>query len=144
MRIKGSWGEFEAPYVIAFLISDDLNIRKPVEFLIDTGASRTTILDSDAIRLGIDYSKLQRFKQGTVGIGGVVDTYILPNARLVFPIPDGVHEERIKEVFVLKHIIKDKRMEERIKKIPSLLGRDFLNRYTLALDRKRGSVSITD
>lgn len=125
MRIKGSWGEFEAPYVIAFLISDDLNIRKPVEFLIDTGASRTTILDSDAIRLGIDYSKLQRFKQGTVGIGGVVDTYILPNARLVFPIPDGVHEERIK-------------------KIPSLLGRDFLNRYTLALDRKRGSVSITD
>lgn len=28
MRIKGSWGEFEAPYVIAFLISDELGIRE--------------------------------------------------------------------------------------------------------------------
>lgn len=144
MRIKGSWGEFEAPYVIAFLISDELGIRKPIEFLIDTGASRTTILDNDAIRLEIDYSKLGRFEEGTVGIGGAVDTYILPNVRLVFPTTDGVYEERLKEIFLLKHIIEDKYVEERIKRIPSLLGRDFLNKYTLALDRKRDSVIITD
>lgn len=32
MRIEGSWGEFEAPYVIAFLISNNPGIRKPIEF----------------------------------------------------------------------------------------------------------------
>lgn len=130
--------------MIAFLVSDELNIGKPIEFLIDTGASRTTILDNDAIRLEIDYSKLGRFEGGTVGIGGVVDTYILPNVRLVFPTMDGIYEERLKEIFLLKHIIEDKYVEERIKRIPSLLGRDFLNKYTLALDRKRGSVIIAD
>jgi hypothetical protein len=42
MRLEGYWGEFEAPYVSAILICEVLGLRKPVEFLIDIGASRTT------------------------------------------------------------------------------------------------------
>lgn len=144
MIIKGTWGEFEAPYLIALFICDEQSIKKPIEFLIDTGASKTTILDNDAIRLNIDYSKLKRLEEGTTGIGGTVDAYIIPNVRLMFRIREGVHKEKFEQIFVIKHIIKDKEMEERIRKIPSLLGRDFLNKYTLALNRKKKSVVITD
>jgi len=94
VRIFGHWGEFDAPYVVAILVCEKLNLRKLVDFLIDTGASRTTILDSDAIQLGIDYSKLERLKEGTTGIGGVVDTFILPQVKLLFRTEDGsIHEE---------------------------------------------------
>jgi hypothetical protein len=44
------------------------------------------------------------------------------------------------EIFVLKHKIRD----ERIKRIPSLLGRDILNKYQLFLDKKSNKVIITD
>lgn len=83
MRIEGSWIG-DAPFLVAFLISEELDIQKRIVFLIDTGASRTNILDGDAIRLGIDYSKLQRHEEGTTGIGGVVDTHIMPEVKLLF------------------------------------------------------------
>lgn len=33
---------------------------------------------------------------------------------------------------------------ERVKMLPSLLGRDFLNRYKILLDRTNDRVTITD
>ena len=59
MKIKGVWGEFDAPYVRALFICEGLNLKEHIEFLIDSGASRTTILDNDAIMLGIDHDHLE-------------------------------------------------------------------------------------
>jgi hypothetical protein len=132
--------EDNAAYVIATFLSKELNIHSPVRFLIDTGASRTIISDMDAIKLGIDHSLLQRFKAGTAGIGGVVDTYFIQNVKLIFKTQEGAHVEKMEEIFVLKHKIRD----ERIKRIPSLLRRDILNRYQLLLDRRSNKVIITD
>jgi predicted aspartyl protease len=132
--------EDNAAYVIATFLSKELNIHSPVRFLIDTGASRTIISDMDAIKLGIDHSLLPRFKAGTAGIGGVVDTYFIQNVKLIFKTQEGAHVEKMEEVFVLKHKIRD----ERIKRIPSLLGRDILNKYQLLLDRRSNKVIITD
>jgi len=71
LRIKGfiKGGKFGPAYVIATIIIKDLDIKSPIELLLDTGATRTTILDRDAIRLGIDHSKLEKHKEGTLGIG---------------------------------------------------------------------------
>ena len=115
-----------------------------MEFLIDTGASKTTILDSDATRLGIDYGKLQRFEAGTAGIGGVVDTFIIPDAGLLFRTKNGFYKEELKEIFVLKHVAEERESEERIRRLPSLLGRDVLNKYGLVLLKSDGLVVITD
>jgi len=49
-------GIFEAAYVAAILECKAPSIRETVELLVDTGASRTTILDKDAIRLRLDFS----------------------------------------------------------------------------------------
>lgn len=144
MKIKGVWEKFDAPYVRALFICSELNFREHIEFLIDSGASRTTILDNDAIRLGINYDRLERYKEGTTGIGGVVDTYIIPQATIIFRTSTGIHEESFDMVFTLKHKPRNEREEERIKRIPSLLGRDFLNKYSLFLNRKKALVIISD
>jgi hypothetical protein len=52
------------------LISESMNIDETVEFLVDTGASRTTLLDKDAIYLDLDYDKLPKYKENLRGIGG--------------------------------------------------------------------------
>lgn len=144
MRILGAWGPFDAAYIRALIICEEMKIKGIVKFLIDSGASRTSILDSDAQRLAIDHKELEKFTPGTTGIGGAVDTFMLPNVRMVFRAAKGLHEEKLDNLFVLRHDIKEAEATERIKKLPSLLGRDILNKYRTVLDRNEKLVLITD
>lgn len=144
MKILGAWGPFEAAYIRALLISEKLGIRGVIRFLIDSGASRTIIMDSDAERLEIGYKRLERFVPGTTGIGGVVETFKIPDVKLVFRTSEGFYEERLNQMFVLKHDVKEPEAAERIKKLPSLLGRDIINKYRLVMDRAQNTVVITD
>lgn len=134
-------GIFEAAYVVAVLECEALRIRDIIEFLVDTGASRTTICDKDVIRLGIDFSKLEKLSEGMLGIGGLVDTYVLKNVKLVFRREDGEsHVENFDRIYVLKHAVRD----ERIMRIPSILGRDMLNKNVLVYDKRHEKAYITD
>jgi predicted aspartyl protease len=60
MRIYGGRGRGNLGHVNAFLMCPNPEISKPIRFYVDTGASRTTIADRDAIRLGLDYTQLQQ------------------------------------------------------------------------------------
>jgi hypothetical protein len=134
-------GIFEAAYVVAVLESDALGMRETIEFLVDTGASRTTICDKDAIRLGIDFGKLEKLGEGMLGIGGVVDTYVLKDVKLVFRREDEKsHVQNFERIYVLKHVV----LDERIMRIPSILGRDILNKYALVYDKRHEKAYITD
>jgi len=134
-------GIFEAAYVVAVLESATLSIRETLEFLVDTGASRTTICDKDAIRLGIDFGRLERLSEGMLGIGGFVDTYVLRDVKLTFRREDeDIHVENFDRIYVLKHAV----LDERILRIPSILGRDMLNKHALAYDKKHEMAYITD
>lgn len=44
----------------AFLVCPNPEISKPIRFCVGTGASRTMIAGRDAVRLGLDYTQLQR------------------------------------------------------------------------------------
>ena len=134
-------GIFEAAYVVAVLESDALGMRETIEFLVDTGASRTTICDKDAIRLGIDFGKLEKLGEGMLGIGGVVDTYVLKDVKLVFRREDEKsHVQNFERIYILKHAV----LDERIMRIPSILGRDILNKYALVYDKRHEKAYITD
>jgi hypothetical protein len=134
-------GIFEAAYVVAVLECEALRIRDIIEFLVDTGASRTTICDKDVIRLGIDFSKLEKLSEGMLGIGGLVDTYVLKSVRLTFRRENGEsHMENFDRIYVLKHAVRD----ERIMRIPSILGRDLLNKHALIYDKRQEKAYITD
>lgn len=134
-------GIFEAAYVVAVLECEALRISDTIEFLVDTGASRTTICDKDVIRLGIDFSKLEKLSEGMLGIGGLVDTYVLSDVKLTFRREDGEsHMENFDWIYVLKHAVRD----ERIMRIPSILGRDMLNKHALVYDKRHEKAYITD
>jgi hypothetical protein len=134
-------GIFEAAYVVAVLESEVLGIRETIEFLVDTGASRTTICDKDAVRLGIDFGRLERLSEGMLGIGGLVDTYVLKDVKLTFRREEGrSHVENFERIYVLKHAV----LDERIMRIPSILGRDILNKHALVYDKRNEMAHITD
>lgn len=134
----------DAPVVYVTLFSERLKINKAVELLIDTGSSRTTLLDNDAIRLGLDYSQLQRADRDSIGIGGIVETYVLSDVRLTFLSDRDIHTEVLDQMFVLKHDFEDEKIVKKIKILPSLLGRDILDKYTLVVSKKRKLAVITD
>ena len=134
-------GPLEAAYVNSVLESDTLHIYATVEFLVDTGATKTTISDKDAIRLGIDYEILEKLGKGMLGIGGVVDTYILKDPKLIFHTENKKkHTEQLESLCFLKH----SEVNERILRIPSILGRDILNKHRLIYDKRQGNAYITD
>ena len=66
MRIRGYWGEHDAPHLRARLICPDLRINKLLVFLMDTGASRTVFMGRDVVRLGVSYDPLTPLPHGTV------------------------------------------------------------------------------
>jgi len=144
MWIRGYWGELDAPMVLAFLVCEKLGIRSTIKFLVDTGSSKTIILDKDAERLNLDFSGLGKVGKKSVGVGGIVDTYFIPGIKLLFLADRGIHTETIDRVFAIKHEFEDKKTAEKMKKIPSLLGRDILDKYTLVISKKKKLVLITD
>lgn len=134
-------GPLEAAYVNAIFQSEALRTYVTVEFLVDTGATKTTICDKDAIRFGIDYNALQKLDKSMLGIGGPVDTYVLKEAELAFHEKSRkTHVERLENLCFLRH----SELTERILRIPSILGRDVLNKYALFYDRRQDNVYITD
>jgi len=71
----------------------------------------------------------------------VVNAYVLNDIELAFRREDEKdHVENFEKIYVLKHIPVDKR----IMRIPSILGRDMLNRYALVYDKRHEKAYITD
>lgn len=138
MRIRGFF-ELGAPYIAGLIKCPDLDLAVPLRLLIDTGASRTVISDKDAVKLGLDYAKLEKLESGLIGIGGEVETYALNRVSLLFRSNGGIHEEEI-DIMVLRH----QKMNGRVRKIPSLLGRDILNKYALSMSAKKNFVEIKE
>lgn len=145
MRLTGffQFGD-QAPYIAATVLQDTLNIAGDVRFLVDSGVSSTVLSDLDVRRLGINYQDLEQLSGGIIGVGGGVETYILPDTRLFFLMPDGNHEEIMDKIYVLKHQTSNVAQRAKIEKIPSLIGRDFLNKYTLLLKQTDNLVLVTD
>ena len=142
MRIRGYWGEFESPFLQARLISPSLNVNKRLDFLVDTGASRTVLLDGDARQIGVDYARLAKLSNGTVGIGGVVDTYAVHDAQLLFVGDTALCRIKLDDLLVLRHRPRNAEEERRIKRLPSVVGRDVLNRFEVVLNWKKRMIRL--
>ena len=74
---------FRTPHKSFFpgvIISDDIVIREPMEFVIDTGAVKTTI-SAFYFDDNFNYSQLERGDE-VLGVGGYQKTYIIHNVRV--------------------------------------------------------------
>ena len=123
MNIEGNIREAGLGFVSAFFILEKLGIEQLISFLVDTGASRTTISDTDAEIINIEYSSLKKSPKPLVGIGGNCDAYIISNCYLFFKLGNSAHIEYLDYALVSKC---PKRPIEQ-----SLLGMDILSRYKI-------------
>ena len=120
-----------APYFKAQVILPNLGVAGEVNFLIDTGADVTFLHPEDVDNLGIDYRQLNpAAREATVGLGGRSD-YYRETATLIFQDSAGGELGCELDIFINPHpapVLLD---------APSLLGRDFLNRCDLRLNRSQ-------
>jgi hypothetical protein len=125
----------DAGFVNVHLVSSSIDVDDTITFLVDTGASKTTLLDKDAARLGIEQEKLKRSGQDLFGIGGSIPTYVLEDAELLFHADTGTIELKI-PIFIVRHPLEKLSKEERVKvlRVPSLLGRDIINKYKMTFN----------
>lgn len=142
MVIKGKFID-GCGFIEARLVSKSLQIDRKVTFLVDTGASRTTLLDNDARRLGIRYDKLSKSRSSLIGVGGTVACFTITDAFLIFM--SLKKEVRIRlPLSVAKHPLERMapRLRTHILRLPSLLGRDVINRYKLTFDFPNNTMNL--
>ena len=97
--------------------------------LVDTGSVSTCLNSSDKARLGIDNSQLdQSTLDYTRGVGGTASYYLEP-AMLMF-----TDDNRGRIFFGSEIFVSEDTEDTSVPGIPSLLGRDFLNRCRINLD----------
>ena len=154
MKIEGFTRQ-QHPFVKATFLCRGLKLPSiDIEFLIDTGATCTTILEEDARRLNPDFRKLKKAKYPSQILGGKMYPYVLPESLLIFETTKKgkngqrkLHVEPLDEV----EIIRPKRDSDE----PdfSILGIDIVRRFDISwkrngkptlerekTDRKQGSV----
>ena len=97
--------------------------------LVDTGSVSTCLNSSDKARLGINNSQLdQSTLDYTRGVGGTASYYLEP-AMLMF-----TDDNRGRIFFGSEIFVSEDTEDNSVPGIPSLLGRDFLNRCRINLD----------
>jgi hypothetical protein len=92
-----------APSIYSQIETKAIFGRQNLSFLIDTGASATTILDPDLKRLGIDWNSLTKAPRPLGGIGGTVETRLINDGRLFFRTGSGETVAEKLTIYAAKH-----------------------------------------
>lgn len=112
----------------------------PVDFLIDTGCTLTTLHPHDAsYRMGIDESRLRRPElwprtRQMIGIGGSTNDFPIP-ARYSFADESGEREVIEGEILLAQ-------LTSATLRLPSLLGWDILRNFELTTNLQEGRVTL--
>ena len=122
--LRGRFGHAnKRPYIQGRLFIPRSEIWSDVSILVDTGADKTTVLPADGLRMGIDYDTLVKSPIPSVGIGGISRSYTEESVVLFN------HPGKALHVYEISFEIMGP--DDHLKDIPSLLGRDILNRWRM-------------
>lgn len=132
--LRGRFGDTSGrPYIEGRLVLPRLSIRTDISFCIDTGADRSLLLPSDGVRMGIDFTRLTRETE-SVGVGGITRNY-LEEAIIVFSEP-----KRFLYIYMVDLEISPPSPD--IMDLPSLLGREILDRWRMIYDPAKKRLSF--
>ena len=135
--IRGYFDRLGRPIVSCTIYLTQLGVASYVDFLVDTGASVTALHPRDGLRLGIPFDELAG---DPVNIGGTTGNYpYYPQpAELTFADSGRGHG-----ILVELRIAKPAEdSSHRILRIPSLMGRDALNRWRLDYDPRNNNLEF--
>lgn len=140
MRIRGYINHGyrpPAPFVAVTASLHELNIEAKLPVLLDTGASSTIILWRDVERLKINTTLIRRRDKEFTGLGGL--TKAKPTATTIgFTSETGQLSEEKAEVFIISSPCPNRKL----KLLPSILGRDILNKYNLTYSSRINKVYL--
>lgn len=131
----------DAPYFAVHLQSQWF--EGTVWLLADTGAARTTLLDRDIRHLGVPLKAFSPAEIPIVGIGGSVRSFVLRNVDIAFATNEGDFLLQ-QDIWVAQHDLGQLPPEEvfRILRLPSVLGRDIINKFRITCDYSVGEVLL--
>jgi len=131
-----------APYFALYLRS--AHFQGQVWMLADTGASRTLLLDRDLRSLNIPTIALEPTSLAIVGIGGSVRSFVVRGVDVISATDEGYESLPGQDVWAVQHDLDRLPPDEasRILRLPSVLGRDVLNRFCFTCDYRTGIVQL--
>ena len=134
MRILGKRGKGNLFYVYINIISPSLDKSALIRFVVDTGASVTGIGMVDSIRNGINIFDFEKIDDITYGVGGNLESYILPDCKITFLTEDGNNDivGHTEELNFIQMFHEPRIFENGYNPIPSLLGIDILEKFKIS------------
>jgi hypothetical protein len=136
LRIFGKRGSHNLFYVYINIRSPFLENSALIRFLVDTGAAMTSIGMMDSIRNGINIFDFEKGDIPATGIGGHLETYILPKCNLMFLTNENsdsiIHNEELDKVqmFHEPDIYQDDYIP-----VPSILGIDIIEKFKISFQK---------
>lgn len=138
MKIKGYWSKAGWPALYAQVECSYPYANGYVEFALDTGSPFSILSQADAEKLNIRYSKLSLAPR-TIVIGGFSGrAYVLKDVSL------KPYESRYRELIAEVFVIPPVKELGRALPLPSILGRDFLNRFNVVFKQGQSEIILTD
>jgi predicted aspartyl protease len=123
LLISGNIREANLGFISAWFICESLGIEHLVNFIVDTGASKTIIGDTDAETMEINYKMIKKSQDPLRGISGKCDAYEMEKCSLFFKLVNSAHIEYLDKILIAK--CRKKQMKQ------SLLGMDILQRFSI-------------
>ena len=131
--VIGGWFDGRGrPMVRARLVIPRLGVNGRVNFLVDTGATLTSLHPDDGRRIGCPYDEL-RSPRNMAGVGGS-SQYFEESAMVVLYDGDGTHTFDIELLVSKPQPASVSEPRPVVNRLPSLLGRDVLNRMRMDYD----------
>jgi hypothetical protein len=132
--IRGRFGDTSGrPFIEGRLIIRKLGIYDYVSFCIDTGSDETVLLPVDSHRMNLDFSKLKN-KTVSCALNGDCELYTVAATIQFFEPPYRIHSYNID--------LKIAPMNPKIMVLPSIVGRNILDRWSINCCRIKNRLNI--
>src|ERR1700742_4021137 len=96
MALVGRYGDTSGrPYYEGIIFIPSLKIHGQVSWLVDTGADNTVLAPTDALKMGVDYSKLTT-TEVSLGVGGASTDFIEAATFLAVDFGVAIYQYQIK------------------------------------------------
>lgn len=123
------------PFLEGLLVVPGLNASGPVSFLVDTGSDVSCLMPADGMQLGINYRTLAGPKGNTIGVGGGANPFEF-RAVVIFAGNNA-------SVFYYVIKLQVYPRKGKLLPLPSLLGRDVLDRWRMVYDPSKDRLRFT-